>query len=100
MEIDAQARMLISQALQNSGSAASSDKQRMKQTAQDFEAIFIQQVFKGMRQTVPEGGLLPRGQAEEIYFDLQDMEAAKQLSVHGGIGLAEMLLEQMQKADN
>ncbi len=100
MKIDAQARMLVTQALQSSDSAASSDKQRMKQTAQDFEAIFIQQVFKGMRQTVPEGGLLPRGQAEEIYSDLQDMEAAKQLTGHGGIGLTEMLLEQMQKTDN
>ena len=97
MKIDAQARMLAAQALQKPAGATGNDKQRMNQTAQDFEAIFIQQVFKGMRQTVPEGGLLPRGQAEEIYSDLQDMEAAKQLTRHGGIGLAEMLLEQMQK---
>mgnify|MGYP002637887660 CR=1 FL=1 len=98
MKIDAQARMLATQALQNSEASTGNDKQRMKQTAQDFEAIFVQQIFKEMKRTVPDGGLLPRGQAEEIYSDLQDMEAAKQLTGHGGIGLAEMLLEQMQKA--
>ena len=89
--------MLAAQALQNADKTAGTDQQRMKQTAQDFEAIFVQQVFKEMRRTIPEGGLLPRGQAEEIYSDMQDMEAAKQLTGQGGIGLAEMLLEQMQK---
>ena len=97
MKIDTQARMLAAQALQKQDTAAGSDKQQMKQTAQDFEAIFVQQIFKEMRRTVPDGGLLPRGQAEELYSDLQDMEAAKQLTGHGGIGLSEMLLEQMQK---
>jgi flagellar protein FlgJ len=96
MKIDTQARMLAAQALQTSSKAAGTDKQ-MKQTAQDFEAIFVQQVFKEMRRTIPEDSLLPRGQAEEIYADMRDMEAAKQLAGHGGIGLAEMLLEQMQK---
>lgn len=97
MKIDGQARMLAAQALQKPAAGAGNDLQRMKQTAQDFEAIFVQQVFKGMKQTIPDGGLLPRGQAEEIYSDLQDMEAARQLARQGGVGLTEMLLEQMQK---
>ncbi len=97
MKIDAQARMLAAQALQKPDTVAGSDTPRMKQTARDFEAIFVQQIFKEMRKTVPEGGLLPRGQAEEIYSDLQDMEAAKLVAAQGGIGLAEMLFEQMQK---
>ncbi len=97
MKIDTQARMLAAQALQKPASPGADDKQRMKQTAQDFEAIFVQQIFKEMKRTIPDGGLLPRGQAEEIYSDLQDMEAAKQLTNRGGIGLAEMLLEQLEK---
>ena len=99
MKIDAQVSMLVTQALQKSEAAVSSDPQKMKQTARDFEAIFIQQIFKGMRQTVTEGGLLPHGQAEEIYAGMQDMEAARQFSNQGGIGLAEMLFEHMQKID-
>lgn len=100
MNIDAQARLLATQALQNDRSQASGDKrQKMADTAQQFEAIFVQQIFKGMRSTVPEGGLLPRSNAEEIYTDMQDMEAARQLTRQGGIGLAAMLVEQMQKTD-
>jgi flagellar protein FlgJ len=98
MKIDVQARMLAAQAMRKPISAAGSDTKRMKQTARDFEAIFVQQIFKGMRKTVPEGGLLPRGQAEDIYADLQDMEAAKQFTKQGGIGLAEMMFEQMRKS--
>ncbi len=99
MEIDVQARMLAAQALQKTDSLVGSDKQQMDKTAKDFEAIFVQQLFKGMRKTVPDGGLLPRGQAEEIYFDLQDMEAAKQFTEQGGIGLAAILYQEMQKND-
>ncbi len=97
MKIDGHARLLAAQAIQNRGTAAHNDKQQLAKTARDFEAIFVQQVFKEMRQTIPEGGLIPRGQAEDIYFDMQDMEAAKQLAQQGGIGLAEMMLEQLQK---
>ncbi|MCF6178517.1 MAG: rod-binding protein [Geopsychrobacter sp.] len=97
MKIDAQAGLLMSQALQKNLSSIDKDSQKTAQVAQDFEAIFVQQIFKGMRQTLPDGGLLPKGQAEEIFNDMQDMEAAKQLTAHGGIGLAEMMVEQMQK---
>lgn len=97
MDIGIQARMLAARAIQNQDTPASVDKDRLAKTARDFEAIFVQQVFKEMRKTIPEGGLLPRGQAEDIYFDMQDMEAAKQLARQGGIGLADMMLEQLQK---
>lgn len=100
MKINDQASMLVSQALQNAGTAKGNDKQRMIETARDFEAIFVKQMFKGMRRTIPEGGLLPRGNAEEIYFDMQDMEAAKQATEQGGIGLSQVFLEQMSKYEN
>lgn len=96
--------MLASQALmQGNGTRASgkaADKAKMIQTARDFEAIFVQQIFKEMRQAVPDGGLLPKGQSEEIFQDLQDREAARQLTRQGGIGIAAMLVEQMQKAED
>ena len=99
MKIDAQARMFAEQALQQRGNANLNQQEKLKQKAREFEAIFVQQVFKSMRQTIPEGKLLPRGNAEQIYTDFQDMEAAKRLSEQGGIGLAEMLVEQLQKAE-
>ncbi len=96
MKIDAQARLLATQALQNPTTKPGGGKE-IVETAREFEAIFVQQVFKGMRRTIPDSGLLPRGNAEEIFYDMQDVEAAKQLTRHGGIGLSEMLIEQMTK---
>lgn len=97
MKIDAQAQMLAAQALQNRGTANYGNKDQMVAKAKEFEAIFVQQVFKTMRQTIPESGLLPRGQATEMFEEMQDIEAAKQVTSQRGIGLAEMLIEQLQK---
>lgn len=98
MKIDDQARLFAEQALRQRGNNLN-DKEQLVQKAKEFEAIFVQQVFKSMRQTIPEGKLLPRGNAEQIYTDMQDIEAAKQLTAQGGIGLAEMLIEQLQKGE-
>lgn len=97
MDISEQSRLVASMALSTKKPSLPANKDPMKKTAQEFEAIFVQQMFKEMRRTIPEGGLLPRGNAEEIFTSLQDMEAARQLTTHGGIGLAEMLTKQLNK---
>ncbi len=69
----------------------------LRDAAQQFEAIFIQQIYKEMRNTVPDDGLIPRGNAEGVYNQLQDLEAAKITAQRGGIGLADMMMEQLMK---
>jgi len=89
---------LLSQATsQAPRSEQGKDPEKMKDLAQQFESIFIQQMYKQMRKTVPDDGLLPRGNADEIYNQLQDLEAAKITAQQGGIGLAELMLEQLMK---
>ena len=89
---------LLSQATsQAPTSEQGKDPEKMKDLAQQFESIFIQQMYKQMRKTVPDDGLLPRGNADEIYNQLQDLEAAKITAQQGGIGLAELMLEQLMK---
>jgi flagellar protein FlgJ len=73
------------------------EPEQLKEVAQQFEAIFIQQMYKEMRKTVPDEGLIPRGNADDIYNQLQDLEAAKITAQRGGIGLAELMLEQLMK---
>ena len=77
--------------------AKGADKAKMKETAEQFEALFIQQIYKEMRKTIPNDGYLPRGNADDILAQLQDMEAAKTTAAQGGIGLAELMLEQLMK---
>lgn len=91
---------LLSQALtQTPKKVPGRDPVKIKESAQQFEAVFIQQIFKEMRNTIPDDGLITRGNADDIYAQLQDAEAAKVLAEQGGIGLAELMLQQLLDED-
>ena len=72
-------------------------RRNLKQSCQDFEAIFIQSLFKEMRKTVPEGGLFTRSTATEMYRDMLDQEVAKEVAERQSIGLAEQMYRQMER---
>jgi len=69
--------------------------EKVKEVARQFEAIFIQQIYKEMRKTVPDNGLIPRGNADEIYTQMLDLEAAKVTTQQGGIGLTDLMMQQL-----
>jgi len=69
----------------------------LKDAAQQFEAIFIQQMYKEMRNSVPDDGLIQRGNADDVYAQMLDLEAAKITAQQGGIGLADLMMEQLSK---
>ena len=73
------------------------NSEKLKEVAQQFEAIFIQQMYKEMRKTIPDDGLIQRGNADDVYTQLQDLEAAKITAQRGGIGLADLLMQQLMK---
>ncbi len=79
--------------------ARGQDPEKIKELAQEFESIFIQQLYKEMRKTVGDGGLIPRTNAEQMMTDMQDLETARETARQGGIGLAEMLVKQLQQID-
>jgi len=73
------------------------DSEKLRETTQQFEAIFIQQMYTEMRKTIPDDGLIKRGNADEIYTQMLDLEAAKVTAQQGGIGLADLMMEQLTK---
>jgi flagellar protein FlgJ len=81
------------------GSAGQQDPEKLKGLVQEFEAIFIQQMYKEMRNTIPDDGLMPRTNAEDTFVQMQDLEVAKATARQGGIGLAEMMMKQLQQID-
>ncbi|MBC8366171.1 rod-binding protein [bacterium] len=71
----------------------------LKEAAQDFEALFLRQLLASMRRTVPEGDPDMKGPGMEIYENMLDAEFAKHISQSGrGLGLADMLMKQFEKA--
>jgi flagellar protein FlgJ len=59
--------------------------------AKEMEALFVVQLLKAMRKTVPESGLLTGGRGEEIMRSIQDESLAQAVAARGGLGLAETL---------
>ncbi len=93
-KIDTQ--QLLSQAMtQTAKKTPGRDPEKLKKTAQQFEAVYIQQMLKEMRNTIPDDGLIERGNADDIYAQFQDAEVARIMSEKGGIGLAELMVKQL-----
>ena len=53
-------------ALKRSLSGAKTKETKLREACQGFESVFLSQLFKEMRSTLPKGGLL-HGQFEEQY---------------------------------
>ena len=64
---------------------------KLREASQDFEAIFIKQMLDAMRKTLPKGGLLHGGMAENIFEDMLYEERSKLMAKTGSIGIADML---------
>ena len=88
---------LLSQTTQTPTASKGQNPEKLKEAAQQFEAIFIQQMYKEMRKTIPDDGLIPRGNADDIYAQLQDTEAAKITAQNVGIGLTDLMMQQLMK---
>jgi Rod binding domain-containing protein len=69
----------------------------LKKTCEDFESLFIAQILKEMRDTIPKSGLVDGGQAEEIYTSLLDSHLSQEIAANGSMGLAQKLYEQLSK---
>ncbi|MCP3178419.1 rod-binding protein [Desulfuromonas sp. KJ2020] len=99
MKINVDPQILLSQA--NAQAPAKNvkrdDPEALKKTCQEFEAIFLASMFKAMRQSVPQGGIIEKGNADEIYQSLLDQEIATQAAKGQGMGIAEVLYRQLNR---
>lgn len=75
--------------------AASNTPAALQEVGKHFEALFIQMMLKSMRQALP-GDPLFGGKEEELYRDLFDKQISENLSSHGGVGLADIIVKQLR----
>jgi Rod binding domain-containing protein len=74
-----------------------SGKDDPRKTAQDFEAFFLSQMFELMSSGVKTDGPLGGGQAEAKWRSFLNEEYGKTMSKGRGIGIADMVYDQMIK---
>jgi flagellar protein FlgJ len=74
--------------------AAKDDK--LRKVAGQLEGVFVQQLFKAMRNTVPQqDGIVSGGQGEDIFTSLLDEHTAAETPTHWKGGIAETLYRQL-----
>ncbi len=71
-----------------------SKEQKLREACEGFESIFVQKMWEQMRATLPKEGYL-HSKEEEFWQSMFDQELAKKMTAAGGIGLADMIYEQL-----
>lgn len=69
--------------------------QDLYQVCQDFESLMVEQMYKAMRQTIPENDFLPRNLAQDVFEGMLDQELAQKTSALDSLGLGRMLYQDL-----
>ena len=73
-------------------------EEELKGVVDEFTSIFLNQMFKSMRSTIPEGGMIDGGFAEDVFTDMYDKEISKLGSKQNNFsGLNQILFEQLNQ---
>ena len=79
------------------GEAAQDPSKAIRKTSEQFEAYFIQQMMKTMREKKKKSDLVEGGNMDQ-YQDLMDKELSLEMVKRGGMGVADMMERQMTLA--
>ncbi len=79
---------------------ADKDDEKLMESCREFEAYFVQTMYKEMLKTVDDSNsLFQKSQATEIFNDFLVEEYAKNISSGKGIGLTSMMYEAIKKQE-
>lgn len=74
----------------------SSEELRLRKVAQQLEGVFVHELFKAMRQTVPHDGVIDGGAGEEMFQSMMDQHIADQLPAKWEHGLGAAVYRQLR----
>ena len=78
--------------------APTPEEQKLRAATKQLEGVFVQQLFKAMRDTVPQDGLTSGGAGEDIFTGLMDEKVAAQVPQQWAHGIGESLYRQLRAA--
>lgn len=81
------------------GNLSNSTDEELMEVCKEFEAYFTEQMFKAMKKMVPESEKEDKsmGQLQDYFEEQMIQEYAKQSSEGKGLGIAQMMYEQMKR---
>ncbi|MBR5163170.1 MAG: rod-binding protein, partial [Schwartzia sp.] len=78
-----------------SGISAEKEAKQLREACEGFEAMFLDIMFKEMRNTVPENTLFGKSQGEKIWHSMLDTEMMQNVAKSGGVGIADMMYDNL-----
>ena len=79
-------------------SATDARNGKLKKAAEQLEGMFVQQLYKAMRDTVPQQeGIVSGGAGEDIFTGLMDQHLAAETPKHWENGLSKALYRQLHR---
>lgn len=73
------------------------DDEKLKDACKEFESIFLSMIFKNMKNSIPESGLVDKSFGTEMFEDMYMDELSQEVSKESDLGLAKMLYEQFTR---
>jgi flagellar protein FlgJ len=70
--------------------------EQLRQAVQQLESVFVQQLFKAMRDTVPRDGITNGGTGEEMFSGMLDEALAAAVPPTATSSLTEALMRQLR----
>ena len=80
------------------GQAQQKTEKATRETATQFEALFINEMLKSMRQTIEKSDL-NGSDAEDTFQEMYDRELSQQLAKRNTLGVADMLVKHLDRAN-
>ena len=68
----------------------------IEKVSRDFESVFLNKLLSSMRKTIPKSGLLDSF-ASDMFQSMMDEEISKEMSKNKGMGMGEMIYNDLSK---
>ncbi len=95
MDLKIDPRILTSHATQPRTDKKTGELQSLRESSREFETMFVMEMMKSMRKSIPDGGLFEKDIATETFTEMLDLETAKAATAGKGLGIAELMYRQM-----
>lgn len=73
------------------------DKKKLKEACDEFESMMLSMVFKEMKKSIPDDGLIQKTTADEIFDEMYIDEVSKKAASQGSVGISKLLYNSLLK---
>jgi flagellar protein FlgJ len=80
----------------SAGISPAGEERRLIEAARNLEGVFVAQLFKAMRETVPEGGVISGGAGEDMFSSMLDQHMSDLAPQQWNSDLGAALLKQFR----